>query len=101
MLDFKIREIFLTDIRDRGQFNFPIFREVHGFLMRIEFGSTGFYTGSASIFGDILSTRTAKLLRASKDHEQGLLFFALWGHCGLYITNQSATPRACRDSSSR
>jgi hypothetical protein len=36
-----------------------------------------------------VSARTAKLLRTAEDHEHSL-FFALSGHRGIYITNQSA-----------
>ena len=92
MLDFKIREIFLADVCDLGQFNVFLFRELHGVVMRIEFSSTGFYVSFGSVFGDIASARTAKLLRTGKTHVRGVLFlFAPRGHRGTYITNQSAS----------
>jgi hypothetical protein len=96
MLHFKICEVLATNICNGSQFNVFLFRELHGVVMRIEFSSTGFYVSFGSVFSDIASARTAKLLRARKDHVRGVLF-ALWGHCGLYITNQSALCQLFKD----
>jgi hypothetical protein len=78
VLDFKIREVFLADIRDVSQFNVLPLRKFLCGCKRIEFGSVGSYFGSLSVFGDVVSARTAKLLRTAEDHEPSL-FFALSG----------------------
>src|SRR5215510_16149207 len=90
LLDFKLREILLADIRRLGQFNVHHLRKFLHVCRSVEFCSTASYRRWLSVFVDILSAGASKLSRTGKDYPQSLLVFSLSRHGRIYIMGYGA-----------